>query len=386
MTSQITIADIRAGKTSASSFSDDRACLGRRNLINALPPEMLEQGDDYTEFGNAVHKAIETGNPSSLSTEQYETYLKVVEGESQLLSEWGSQNNIDVVDAVVSERRLWITSAAGDNIASAQLDRYWLSAPHNAHALIVDVKSLFAPHLPRAVDSWQLRMQAVALYCLTGCENIRVAYNAPNKFGRKLDTADFTTVELHRDLHEIRDVCKRMSQPDAARTPGDACRYCNARGVCPEAAAYSMLPSIVAQTSAVATKKDVQARVAMLQPADWAFIHQRSSIIKNILEAASGHLRQLPEDQLRPLGFKLGAGRTTSEIPGIKTSEACGKLVGLGLPEAELWKCLSVNKTAVIELVMKEYGFKKDAAEKFYGENLGDLIESKTGEPILREV
>ena len=347
---------------------------------------MLEQGDDYTEFGNAVHKAIETGNPSSLSTEQYETYLKVVEGESQLLSEWGSQNNIDVVDAVVSERRLWITSAAGDNIASAQLDRYWLSAPHNAHALIVDVKSLFAPHLPRAVDSWQLRMQAVALYCLTGCENIRVAYNAPNKFGRKLDTADFTTVELHRDLHEIRDVCKRMSQPDAARTPGDACRYCNARGVCPEAAAYSMLPSIVAQTSAVATKKDVQARVAMLQPADWAFIHQRSSIIKNILEAASGHLRQLPEDQLRPLGFKLGAGRTTSEIPGSRTSEACGKLVGLGLPEAELWKCLSVNKTAVIELVMKEYGFKKDAAEKFYVENLSELIESKTGEPILREV
>ena len=386
MNNQPIIADIRYGKTSASSFADDRACLGRRNLINALPPEMLGQGDDYAEFGNAVHKAIETGNPSSLDVEQYETYLKVVEGESQLLNEWGSQNNIDVVDAVVSERRLWITNGAGDNIASAQLDRYWLSAPHNTHALIVDVKSLFAPHLPRAVDSWQLRMQAVALYCLTGCENIRVAYNAPNKFGRKLDTADFTTVELHRDLQEIRDVCNRMIQPDAPRTPGDACRYCNARGVCPEAAAYSMLPSIVARTVSLESKAEVKSRVAMLQPADWAFIHQRSSVIKNILEAASSNLRQLTGEQLRPLGLRLGSGRTTTEIPGEKTAEACGKLVGLGLPEADLWKCLTLNKSAVVALVMREYAMKKDAAEAFYESNLTEHITSKTGDLILREL
>lgn len=377
------VPDVRQRKTSASSFAADRECLGRRNLINALPPELLEAGDEFTEYGNAVHKALETANPIDLNEEQFETYGKILTNEEQLLSEWTLNNQLEVITKWGREERMWITDEAGNQITSAQLDRYWLAPPF---ALVIDVKSLFAPHLPRAVDSWQLRVQAVCLWLATGCDKIRVAYNAPNRFGRKTDTADFTIAELQRDMTEIRQVCWRMSQPDAPRTPGTACRYCAARGVCPEAAAYSMLPSIVANTAVSDTKADVQARVALLQPADWAFIQRRASIVKNILDAAAGNLRALGEDALAPLGFKLGKGRTTTEIPNQHTKQACEILSGLGLPDDDLWQCLSVNKAQVVEAIIKQHGFSKAKATELYDQQLGSLIAEKTGEPILREI
>lgn len=385
MSSQAIIADdVRAGKTSASSFSDDRECLGRRNLINALPPEMLKAAsDEYADYGNAVHKALETGNTIPLDEDQDETYRAILAGEETLLNEWALNNQLEVIARWGREERLWIKDKAGNPITSAQLDRYWIATPH---ALIIDAKSLFAPRLPRAKDSWQLRVQAVCLWIETGCDQIRAAYNCPNKFGRKLDYADFTLSELERDLAEIRLTCWRMTQPDAPRTPGDACRYCAARGVCPEAAAYSMLPSVVAQTAALDTKDEVKARVAMLTPADWAFIFKRSSIVKNILDAAVGNLKALDDATLASFGIRKGSGRTTSEVPGDHVFDACGKLVGLGLPESELWKCLSLNKTAVVALIMKEHGLKKGAAEAFYDSNLAEHISAKTSEAILREI
>lgn len=378
------VEDVRNGKTSASSFADDRDCLGRRNLINALPPELLKPvSDEYAEFGNAVHKALETGNPIDLNEEQYETYSAILTGEELLLNEWKLNNGIQEVAKFGREERMWIGDATGIQITSAQLDRYWIAPPF---ALVIDVKSLFAPHIPRAVDSWQLRVQAVCLWLATGCDQIRVCYNSPNKFGRKMDTADFTLVELQRDLIEIQQVCWRMSQPDAPRIAGTACRYCAARGVCPEAAAYSMLPSVVAQTALADTKAEVQARVALLSPADQAFLFRRKAIVQNILDAAAGCLKGLGEDALRPLGLKLTKGRTTTEIPATRTKQACEILSGLGLTEDDLWQCVSVDKTSAIAAIMKNTGATKAKATEIYESQLAELITEKTGEPILREI
>lgn len=378
--------DIRKGLTSASSFADDKACLGRRQLINSLPPEYLKpSGDEFTEFGNAVHKALETGNLSNLNDDQYETYKAVMAGEEQLLNEWTLNNGIEVITKWGREERFWIKDVHGNEIASAQLDRYWLAT--ESRALIVDVKSLFAPHIPRAEESWQLKVQAACLFINLGCRNIRVAYNCPNKFGRKLDWHDFTAEDLQRFVFEIQLACWMMQQPDASRVPGEACRYCPARGVCPEAAAYSMLPSVVAGVAVGLSKQEIRNKVATLTPADWVFLWQRSTMVKNILESATSCLKGLQEDELNRLGLRFGKGRTTSSIPNEKSKEACERLSVLGLTEDDLWKCLSVDKTAAIELLQKHQRLSsKSKAEELFESELAGLIEEKTGEPTLREI
>lgn len=380
------MSDPRKGLTSASSFADDKACLGRRQLINSLPPEFLKPAKDESEaeFGTLVHKALETGDFSKLEGDAYDTYAAVMTGEEQLLNEWALNNQIEVITKHGREERFWI-KYNGKDAASAQLDRYWFG--ENGHALIVDVKSLFAPHLPRAEESWQLKVQAVALWATHGGGKIRVAYNCPNKFGRKLDWHDFTPEDLRKFTAEIYFACYMMSLPDAPRVPGEACRYCPARGVCPEAASYSMLPSVVAGVASDLTKQQIRNKVATLTPADWVFLWKRSAMVKNILESAASCLRAMPESELNNLGLKFGKGRTTSSVPNEKTKEACERLSMLGLTDDDLWQCMSLDKTAAIELVQKRQNLSnKEKAQDMLETELAGLIEEKTGEPTLREI
>lgn len=381
------MSDPRKGLTSASSFADDKACLGRRRLINSLPPEFIAgpANEAETNFGNEVHRALETGDFSKLEGDAYDTYAAVMTGEEQLLTEWTLNNQIEVITKHGREERFWIKFPNGEDAASAQLDRYWIG--DNGHALVVDVKSLFAPHLPRAEESWQLKMQAVAISTKHGCDKIRVAYNCPNKFGRKLDWHDFNLQDLQRFAAEIYFACYMMAQPDAPRVPGDACRYCPARAVCPEAASYSMLPSVVAGVAADLTKQQIRNKVATLTPADWVFLWKRSTMVKNILESAASCLRAMPESDLNNLGMKFGKGRTTSSIPNEKTKEACERLSMLGLTDADLWQCMSLDKTAATALIQKRQNLSsKEKAESLFESELAGLIEEKTGEPTLREI
>lgn len=381
------MSDPRKGLTSASSFADDKACLGRRRLINSLPAEFLkpEKDEAEAEFGNKVHKAIETGDVSQLGDRPYETYKAVMAGEEQLLNEWTLNTGIDAITKHGREERFWIKDSHGNDVASAQLDRYWIG--ENSHALVVDVKSLFAPHIPRAEESWQLKMQAVALFAATGSDKIRVAYNAPNRFGRKLDWHDFERSDLMRFNLDILYHCLLMQQSDAARTPGEACRYCPARAACPEAAAYSMLPSVVAGVAAGMSKQQIRNKVATLTPADWVFLWKRSAMVKNILESAASCLCSMPESELNNLGLKFGNGRTTSSVPNEKTKEACERLSMLGLTDDDLWQCMSLDKTAAIELVQKRHNLSsKEKARDMLETELAGLIEEKTGEPTLREI
>ncbi len=368
----------RLNKTSASSFSDDFACLGRRNFINSLPPEAVADNAS-AEWGTEVHLALETGDFSKLDAEQLETYEAILAQEKVILAGWSSNEEL----LPHCEERFWIHDYDMQPLASAKLDRYWLD-DLNGIALIIDVKSLYAPRLPRAANSWQLKIQAVCLWLETGIEQIRVSYNCPNRFGRKFDVADFSKDDLERFYGEIKHICGLIAQPDAPRSPGSQCQYCPGKSRCPEAVSMSLLPSVVAQSSLGTAKADVEAKVASLGVPDLVYLWQRQSIIKNVLEAASDRLKALPEETLAQYGLKLADGRDTSKVEPQNVQAAMVELCKT-IPEEKLWPCLSIHQGSLIELVQPDIGTKKAATEWVKAALAPFKTESK-GEKILREI
>lgn len=353
----------REDKTSASGFADDFACLGRRNFINSLPPLPEPKQDDSTDYGNAVHDALEDSDKVlKLDDEQLDTYNAILAQEEALVSQWRGEHNIGNFvsnEFFGREERFWVTDEAFTKLTSAKLDRFWVE--QNA-ALIIDVKSLYAPRLPRAYDSWQLRIQAVALWQEYDCGNIRVAYNCPNRFGRKVDVADFTLADLKRFEAEIKQIVALMGRPDAPRTPGDQCRYCPGKTFCPEAMAMSLLPSVVAQTQLGIDKAGVYEKVDQLSVPDLVFLWQRRSLTSNINEAVNDRMKTLPEDVLAEYGIKVVDGKDTSKVLGPQIKAMCAALVAAGLSEEKVWECLSLNTGSLNELAaMQRGGTKKDA-------------------------
>lgn len=378
----------REDKTSASSFGDDFACLGRRNFINSLPPEAFQVESDSTgtaDYGNAVHAALE--NPDlvvKLDDDQLDTYNAIMIQDQLLLNQWLDEHKIEAAKVAGREERFWITDYDFTKLTSAKLDRYWIEG---VDALIIDVKSLFAPRLPRAYDSWQLRVQAVALWQEYDTENARVAYNSPNKFGRKTDVAEFKGKDLQRFFGEIKLALRLMNRPDAPRTPGPQCRYCPGRLYCPEALSMSIMPTIVAQAATGIEKTELYERVGLLGIPDLVFLFQRKSIINSIMEAVASRLKDLPEDLLRDYGLMLTKGKDTSKVEGKNIKAVCEALVMAGLPEDEVWECLSLNSGALNELAAK---FKQNETKKAAVEwvkSITDQFKTRSeGEKILREI
>lgn len=387
----------RLGLPSASSFARTVSCPGWNNLWRLivehvyggkLPPETKSK---EAERGVRIHLARETSNILALEDEsEVKAYDRWLELETTALQQWLDEFKPVAVVEGPKERRFWLrNNVTGQRELSGRLDAHFIGSEVTKHHIFApDGKTGAATGSGKAESNWQGKVTAVLLYNeYPGTESVTFSLIKPEAFPNGyFDSHTFKHDNLVALDAEVRHHVAESQKPDAPRYAGDHCQYCPCRGSCPEAAAYSMLPSIVANTAVSDTKADVQARVALLQPADWAFIQRRASIVKNILEAAAGNLRALGEDALAPLGFKLGKGRTTTEIPNQHTKQACEILSGLGLPEDDLWQCLSVNKTQVVEAIMKQHGVSKPKATELYDQQLSGLIAEKTGEPILREI
>lgn len=388
--------DERQSLPSGSAFHRLVACPGSYNLWRLiveqihggkLPPE---NPSPEAARGIRIHLARETGNTLVLEDEsEVKAYNRWLELEAAAFGQWLEATNPGPTTEGPRETRLWLRNKeTGQRELSARLDLHFIGLSKPSHVFAPDGKTGAATGSGSADTNWQGRVTAVLIANeYENVESVTFSLIKPEAFPNGYsDSFTYDKAALLAAEAEVRHHLEESQKPDAPRRAGDCCLYCPAKGHCPEAAAYSMLPSIVANTAVSDTKSDVQARVALLQPADWAFIQRRASIVKNILDAAAGNLRALGEEALQPLGFKLGKGRTTTEIPSQHTKQACEILSGLGLPDDDLWQCLSVNKTQVVEAIIKQHGVSKAKATELYEQQLGSLITEKSGEPILREI
>jgi len=172
-----------------------------------------------------------------------------------------------------------------------------------------------------------------------------------------------------------------MKQPGAQRRAGLWCRYCRAKSFCPEAGAFSMLPSA---TGFINPGTSVGVMVERLSPLDLALIWERSTVIEKILTAVKARLKGFNEADLKALGIRKAPGRNMDPI--VKTEDAFDALGEFGISEQALWAALSFSKGSLVEAVMRDQNWSKAQTESWLKKMLAPMIEKKKSAEYLEKI
>jgi hypothetical protein len=381
--------DIRQGKVSASKFEQVVACEGQPQLERRLREQGLigeEAPDEFALRGTRIHHALETGDISALSEDEVADFEKAKEMDAIAVGEWAMEKYPNSGQPVVTthEQRLWLKDANDNQLCSGQYDR--LSVCGN-HAFVRDFKSGWSRRLTPSQQSWQLRLLAVLVWLeygpKHGLETVRASFIKP-KLRQGVDTVEYTIDDLLRSKAAIMQALWRSEQPDAARRAGDHCFYCPCKLSCVEAKSFSLLPSVVAGVSMgdLPTKAETKDKVASLQVHDLRYIWERSTVIRNILEAVNTRLKGLPTDDLTALGLTIGKGK---RLDPITNTEGAFTVLEHTIPKS-VWQCMKFSKTAIVDALVTERGMKKADAEVWVKVNLELFVDKKESEGALEEL
>jgi hypothetical protein len=378
-----------AGLVSASKFEIVALCEGQAALEANLRDHGLliveSEPDEFALLGTKLHKALELRDDSDLSEDERDIYKRGVDNECRIQSDWVREFNIFIAKPH-DERRIWLYWPPDgiEPATSARLDYYDIGRAEDSefmtHALIIERKTLWCSNLTPAERNWQGLVQAVCVFHAHGVQHVRVAFNKA-MFG-KSDIVDYTLDDLGRADAAIFQKLWAAKQPGAATHAGPWCRHCPCQPHCVSAASYSLLPSVVAGVSLGVKKADVESAVQRLGPADWKYIHERGSVIRNILDAAKSCLKKLSADDLAALGLQIGEGKRLDPITNVVGAY---KALEHSLPPELLWGCLSFEKGRIVEAVKAHKKITKKEAEAWVRDTLQPFIEEKRSEGSLEE-
>jgi len=372
-----------AGLVSASKFEMVAACEGQPQFEAQLREQlMIEElpADEQAERGIRIHRAWETNDTSGLSEEEIADFERTKEIDLELMDQW--LNDKGPIDVDKTEERLWLRDDDGNGLASGRYDRLSISGHH---AFVRDLKSGWCKRLTPSQQSWQLRLLAVLVWLeygpRYGFESVRVAFVKP-KLRNATDVAEYSLNDLHRSMVSVRQILWRSQQPDVKRQAGDHCFYCVCRKWCREAAAYSMLPSVIAGAQSPVKKAEVEIMVQRLTPADWVKIHQVGTMTANIVAEARRCLKTLTADDLRKFGLQVGEGRRLDPITNVIGAY---KALEHSLPPEALWDCLSFEKGKIVEAVQTSTNMTKKDAQQWVRETLSPFVTEERASGSLEE-
>jgi hypothetical protein len=366
---------------SASSFEISVECEGQPALVATLPPqkEEEEEPDELALRGTRIHLALETGDTSELSDDEAEDYRKMKESEVLIRTRWFLERGFDADVLLLpsvktgKEDRFWMNDPeTGQPALSGKLDKYIIVLDE---ALVIDWKSgAFNKRLTPTQRNFQLRVQAVLLWReFDHIKRVRVAFAKPNS---STDFTDYSEADLEYSEAQIRHVIWRTQQPGAIRRPGQHCNWCPCKSFCPEAGAYTLLPS--------ALVGNVLEMVDRLSPADLVAIWERSLVIGKILDAVKTRLKGFSDEQLSLLGLGRTPGRRLDPI--IKTKEAVDFFLSEGINQEELWSALKLSKTELQKAIMRDQGWPADKTRGYLKQMLVPFIEEKQAAAGLEKI
>lgn len=201
-------------------------CPGSWALEKQQPPE---PDNAFTEAGNRMHRAWQTGDDSELVGDEPERMRKTREIEADLVERWiASVPPISSLNlqSDCRERRIW----GHGRSFSGQPDR---AIVRGEYGLILDLKSGWANVEP-PIANWQLRALAVLLNRETEgvVSTIDVALVQPLK--RQMPMCRYEPLDLEQAGDDLA-VALIRSDDESVRIPGPWCSFCRARTICPEA-------------------------------------------------------------------------------------------------------------------------------------------------------
>jgi CRISPR/Cas system-associated exonuclease Cas4 (RecB family) len=345
--------DEREGKISGSGMSAYDACAGRFNLESTMPKE---ESSPYAEMGTRIHEYIATGKGTLNESE-----LEIAELCVAFRKEALDSINAGDVTAVTLEERYWL-----DDLYSGQIDR--IDHIGEEIAIVTDYKTGRNAQ-SSASENLQLRAYAVLVKeNFPKLKSIFVCIVQP--MAGPTTIAAYDEIDLRLAREQVVEICRKAYSPNAPRTPSpEACKYCRAKAVCPEAGAKV---HEVAKTSPLS--------ILELGDAQLAEYNDAADVAESVIEAIRSETRRRLNAGSLIRGWELKSGRTTRSVEN--ADEAYGALSSV-LDPSEFAKCCKVSVSQLEKAVVAKLQLKAKEGKDRLAELLGNVLANKQGEPVM---
>jgi CRISPR/Cas system-associated exonuclease Cas4 (RecB family) len=347
--------DERNNKPSGSAASAYAACPGRFNLEKQVPER---PSSPYAESGSRIHAYLGgQAGPETLTDEELATAERCRAEYDEIRAALPVQD----CEETVLENRYWY-----DDLFSGQIDRIDFFN-QGTTALVVDWKTGRTAQAS-AAENLQLRAYGVLVKKnYPAIKRMFVAIVQP--LAARFTIAEYDEADLAHAEAEIVGIMNAVNDPNAPRNPSpDACKYCSAKAVCPEAGGVAR--------QIVATPVE---SVPALSNNDLSDFLEKSQVVEDFIEALRAEAKERLKSGQEVPGYKLAAGRTSRSV---EAADAATLLTGV-LDHNEFTKACKVSLPSLEKIFAEAKGLKAKEAKAELETLLADAITTKTSDQIL---
>ena len=287
--------------------------------------------------------------------------------ENLVQSVFGCNPHDEVLD-LLRERRLW---SYDQNLA-----REWSGKPdviyrYGSRLLVIDYKTGRGA-VEHATGNHQLRALAVLAADHFGdIFEVTVAIIQP--LAGPPSTCTYADEDLEMARLQINGIMADVKRPGQPRVPSaDACKYCKAKPICPEAqAVVETLPATVQKESGeIIMSPDQVARFLEVAP-----------LAEAVIESVRGKARRMLEAGHAIPGWKLKPGANRESIT--KPEVVFGRFIQAGGTQNQFTGAISITKTKFKEAVRSATGAKGKSLDELVEGLLEECTEIKPTSPSL---
>jgi CRISPR/Cas system-associated exonuclease Cas4 (RecB family) len=343
----------REGKISGSGMAAYAACAGRFNLESTMPEG---ESSPYADMGTRIHEYIATGKGNLKESE-----LEIAELCIAYRKEALDSINAGDVTKTILEERYWY-----DDLYSGQIDRIDFIGEETA--ILTDYKT---GRNAQSNASENLQLRAYAVLAKKNFPNLkRVFVCIVQPMAGPTTITEYEEIDINLATEQIVEICRKAYAPDAPRNPSpEACKYCRARAICPEAG--GKVRSLA--------KNSVESILA-LSDDQLAEYNDAADVAESVIEAIRSETRRRLNAGSSIRGFEQKAGRSTRTIEN--ADEAYTRLADiLGAPEFA--QCCKVSVSQLEKAVVAKLQLKAKEGKEKLAELLGDVLTTKQGEPVM---
>jgi CRISPR/Cas system-associated exonuclease Cas4 (RecB family) len=364
------VSDERAALPSASSAHRYASCPGSFLLEQCVTEPETSSAD--ATMGNRIHAVLAGENLYKYPADQI-----VLTSEESEIVDLCTHQEAQLVQAVfrgskptttVRERRFWSLDSEWRKLWSGKPDVVHLLGDR---VLVIDYKT-GRGEVEHATGNLQLRALAVlASEHWEGTNEITVAIIQPHAGEPSVCT--YAGEDIHQarvQIYELMDRVKRQGQPRVPST--EACKYCKAKPICPEAqAVVETLPATVQKESGE----------IVMSPDQIARFLEAAPLAEAVIESVRGKARRILEAGGTIPGWKLKPGAVRESI--VKPEVVFGRFVQAGGTQADFAKIITVTKTKLRDSVKAVTGTKGKELDAHVEAMLDGCTETKQTAPSL---
>jgi len=336
--------DERQGLPSASSATRYALCPGSFLLERDIP-EPPASSD--ANSGNKVHAFLACQiTRDALTADEQQTADMCAEQEAGLVEPYGRVFN------VIREERYW--GCPDGKLA-------WSGKPDVVYNcgnsfVVIDYKT-GRNEVTEAVGNLQLRALAVLVWEYHLINNITVAIIQPWVSGTP-SVCRYTKEDLDTARREINEIMLRVQQPGQPRNPStEACRYCKAKAICPEARALAIAPPMTGVPEGV-TPEHI---AAVLTSETLGAFLDRATQAEAVIEACRSEAKKRIDSGFTVPGWAIKPGANRETITDPQTVFA--RFVAQGGTEAQFMPAVTLAKGKLKDAVKAATGAKGNALD-----------------------